>query len=113
MSARCLISSFNPYCIRRIQAIAPDIPTAHTYSRHRRVPLILRRGLAGVAIPTPYMKPRHSQVNRINSFAVRRILGSRILAWTVDDAAEATRLIHLGVRGIVSNHPSKIKAVLL
>jgi glycerophosphoryl diester phosphodiesterase len=113
MSDRCLISSFNPYCIRRIQTIAPDIPTAHTYSIHRRVPLILRRGLAGVAIPAPYMKPRYSQVNMVNSFVVRRILRSRILAWTVDDPTEATRLIHLGVQGIVSNHPGKIKAVLL
>jgi glycerophosphoryl diester phosphodiesterase len=113
MSDRCLISSFNPFCIRRIQAMAPDIPTAHTYARHRRVPLLLRRGQAGVVIPTPYMKPRFSQINRINSFAVRRILGSRVLAWTVDDPAEATRLIHLGIRGIISNHPGKIKAALL
>ena len=93
--------------------MAPDIPTAHTYARHRKVPLLLRRGQAGVAIPTPYMKPRFSQVNLVNSFVVRRILGSQILVWTVDDPAEATRLIHLGVRGITSNHPSKIKAVLL
>ena len=113
MGDRCLVSSFNPFCIRRIQAMAPDIPTAHTYARHRKVPLLLRRGQAGVAIPTPYMKPRFSQVNLVNSFVVRRILGSQILAWTVDDPAEATRLIHLGVRGITSNHPSKIKAVLL
>jgi hypothetical protein len=31
----------------------------------------------------------------------------------VDDPGEATRLIHLGVRGVISNHPSKIKAALL
>jgi glycerophosphoryl diester phosphodiesterase len=113
MSDRCLISSFNPFCIRRIQAMAPDIPTAHTYARYRRVPLLLRRGQAGVAIPTPYMKPRWSQVNLFSSFILRRMLRSRILTWTVDDPQEATRLIHLGVKGIISNHPSKIKAVLL
>jgi glycerophosphoryl diester phosphodiesterase len=113
MAGRCLISSFNPYCIRRIQAIAPEIPTAHIYAKHRDVPLLLRRGQAGVVIPTPYMKPRSSQVNPVSSFVLRRILHSRILAWTVDDAAEATRLLHLGVRGIISNHPSKIKAVVL
>ena len=113
MADRCLISSFNPYCIRRVQAIAPDIPTAHIYSKHHEVPLLLRRGQAGIAIPTPYMKPRSSQVNRISSFLLRRMLRSQILTWTVDDPGEATRLIHLGVRGIISNHPSKIKAVLL
>jgi glycerophosphoryl diester phosphodiesterase len=109
---RCLISSFNPYCIRRVQAIAPDIPTAHIYAKHRDVPPLLRRGQAGVVIPTPYMKPRSSQVNRLSSFVLRRMLSSRILTWTVDDPGEATRLIHLGVRGIISNHPSKIKAAL-
>ena len=113
MTGRCLISSFNPYCIRRMQAIAPEIPTAHIYARHRDVPLLLRRGQAGVFVPTPYMKPRSSQVNPVSSFALRRILRSRILAWTVDDPAEATRLLHLGVRGIISNHPSKIKAAVL
>ena len=113
MTGRCLISSFNPYCIRRMQAIAPEIPTAHIYARHRDVPLILRRGQAGLFVPAPYMKPRSSQINPVSSFALRRILRSRILAWTVDDPAEATRVLHLGVRGIISNHPSKIKAVLL
>ena len=113
MVDRCLISSFNPYCVRRIQAIAPQIPTAHIYAKHRDVPLLLRRGQAGVAIPTPYIKPRSSQVSRFSSFILRRMLRSRILTWTVDDPGEATRLIHLGVRGIISNHPSKIKAVLL
>jgi glycerophosphoryl diester phosphodiesterase len=113
LADRCLISSFNPFCIRRVQAIAPEIPTAHIYARHTEVPLLLRRGQAGLVFPAPYMKPRSSQVNRISSFVLRRILHSRILAWTVDEPGDATRLIHLGVRGIISNHPSKIKAVLL
>jgi glycerophosphoryl diester phosphodiesterase len=93
--------------------MAPEIPTAHIYARHPEVPLLLRRGQAGLVFPAPYLKPRSSQINRISSFVWRRILGSRILAWTVDDPQEATRLIHLGVRGIISNHPSKIKAVLV
>jgi hypothetical protein len=59
------------------------------------------------------MKPRSIQVNLFNSLLLRRILRTRILAWTVDDPGEATRLIHLGVCGIISNHPSKIKAVVL
>lgn len=112
MSGRCLVSSFNPFCIRRVQAMAPEIPTAHTYARHRKVPLVLRRGQAGAVIRTPYMKPRYNQVNRVSSFVLRRVLGATIFAWTVDDPREAARLIHLGVRGIISNHPGKIKAVL-
>jgi glycerophosphoryl diester phosphodiesterase len=109
---RCLISSFNPYCIRTTQKLAPDIPTAHIYSRHSNVPLLLRHGAARIAIPTAFMKPRSKQVNLISSFLIRRVFNSRILAWTVDEPEEATHLVHLGVRGLISNHPGRIKAVL-
>lgn len=112
LSERCLISSFNPYCVRRIQTLAPELPTAHIYARHRGVPLLLRRGLAGLVIPTPFMKPRCTQIGAASALLLRRIYHSRILAWTVDDTAEATRLLHLGVHGLISNHPGKIKAAL-
>ena len=109
---RCLISSFNPYCIRKTRQLVPDIPTAHIYSRHSSIPLLLRHGEAGIAIPTPFMKPWSNQVNLFSSFFIRRVLKSQILTWTVDDPEEATRLVHLGVRGLISNHPGKIKAVV-
>ncbi len=109
---RCLISSFNPYCIRRAQKIAPDIPTAHIYSRHSSIPFLLRHGEARIAIPTPFMKPWSNQVSLFSSFLIRRVLKSQILTWTVDEPEEATHLIHLGVRGLISNHPGKIKSVL-
>jgi glycerophosphoryl diester phosphodiesterase len=109
---RCLISSFNPYCIRTTQRLAPDIPTAHIYSKHSSIPLLLRHGEARLAVPTPFMKPRSNQVNLISSFLIRRVFKSEILTWTVDDPQEATHLVHLGVRGLISNHPGKIKAVL-
>ncbi|UCF97434.1 MAG: glycerophosphodiester phosphodiesterase [Spirochaetaceae bacterium] len=113
LTDRCLISSFNPYCIRRVQEYAPEIPTAHIYAIHRGIPVLLRRGQAGFVIPTPFTKPRSDQVNLVSAFLQRRVLRSQILTWTVDDPEEATRLVHLGVRGIISNHPSRIKAVLL
>jgi glycerophosphoryl diester phosphodiesterase len=113
LTDRCLISSFNPYCIKRCQGLAPEIPTAHIYANHRNVPLLLRWGLAGVVFPAPFTKPRSNQVNLASSFFIRRLIDAQILTWTVDKPEEATRLLHLGVRGIISNHPSKVKAVLL
>lgn len=109
----CLISSFNPYCIRTTRRLNRDIPTAHIYSKHSSIPFVLRHGEAGIAVPTPFMKPRSNQVNLISSFLIRRVLNSGILTWTVDDPQEAAHLVHIGVRGLISNHPGKIKAVLL
>jgi glycerophosphoryl diester phosphodiesterase len=109
---RCLVSSFNPYCIRRIQALAPQMPTAHIYSSHREVPLLLRRGQAGLFLPAPFMKPQSKQLTRLGSFILRRVLGRQIITWTVDEPAEAARLIELGVRGFVSNDPDLIKPVM-
>ena len=109
---RCLISSFNPFCIRTTQDHAPDIPTAHIYSRQSNTPLLLRHGMGRLIIPTPFVKPQSAQVHLFSSFLARRVLNSQILTWTVDKPEEAARLVHLGVRGIISNHPGKIKAAL-
>ena len=109
---RCLVSSFNPYCIRRTQVLAPEMPTAHIYSTHREVPMLLRRGQAGLFIPTPFMKPQSTQLTSLSSFVLRRVLRRQIITWTVDDPGEAARLVDLGVRGIVSNDPGRIKPLL-
>jgi glycerophosphoryl diester phosphodiesterase len=36
----------------------------------------------------------------------------KVIAWTVDDIAEAKRLKELGVEGITTNKPAEIKSAL-
>lgn len=105
---RCLISSFNPFCIRRVHTLDPGQPTAHIYADHPEVPRLLRRGQARWAVPTPFIKPRHDQLGKASAALYRRVLPSQVLAWTVDEPAEARRLLALGVRGIISNQPGLI-----
>lgn len=40
-----------------------------------------------------------------------RKLGIAVHVWTIDDAAELTRLIRLGVNGIVTDCPTRLKAI--
>jgi glycerophosphoryl diester phosphodiesterase len=109
---RCLISSFNPFCIARVKKLAPRLPVAHIYARSPGLPLLLRHGEARWLWPTPFVKPQARQVQPASRLLYHRLLRSQILAWTVDEPAEAMRLVRLGVRGIISNHPGRILSVL-
>jgi glycerophosphoryl diester phosphodiesterase len=108
LEGRCLLSSFNPYCILRVRRLAPELPTAHIWSDSPELPALLRRGAAAVLRPGPLAKPEAKRIRAWNT-ALFRLLGSRLLAWTVDDPQEARRLLELGVRGLISNDPGRLR----
>jgi glycerophosphoryl diester phosphodiesterase len=107
---RCLLSSFNPYCILRARRLAPELPTAHIWADTPELHPLLRRGAAAVLLPGPLAKPQGRRIRAWNA-ALFRLLGSRLLAWTVDDPQEARRLLDLGVRGLISNDPGRLKGL--
>jgi len=107
LQERCLLSSFNPYCVLRARRLAPELPTAHIWSGSRELPFLLRHGAAAVLQPGAFAKPEGRRLRRWNA-ALFRLLGSRLLAWTVDDPAEARRLLGLGVRGLIANDPGRL-----
>ncbi len=109
---RCLLSSFNPYCIRTVRRLAPELPTAHIYARHPSLPVVLRRGWVRLVIPTPLVKPHSPQIRPLSAFLYKYLLKSKVVAWTVDDLDEARRLVRLGVGGIISNDPGRIKTLI-
>jgi glycerophosphoryl diester phosphodiesterase len=109
LQQRCLLSSFNPFCLLRARRLAPELPTAHIWTDTPDLPFLLRHGAAAVFLPGPLAKPQARRIRAWNA-ALFRLLGSRLLAWTVDDLEEARRLLALGVRGLISNDPGKLKA---
>ena len=55
--------------------------------------------------------PSHTLVDEsMMKWARRR--GLRVNVWTVDDPAEARRLVALGVHGIITNRPGALRAAL-
>ncbi len=104
---RCLLSSFNPCCLLRARRLAPEMPMAHIWSNTPELPRLLRFGVAALFLPGPLAKPQGRSIRAWNA-ALFRLVGSSLLAWTVDDPREARRLLHLGVRGLISNDPGRL-----
>jgi glycerophosphoryl diester phosphodiesterase len=46
------------------------------------------------------------------TLAAARAIGVEMFVWTVDDPAEMKRLLELGVDGIITNHPARLRALL-
>jgi glycerophosphoryl diester phosphodiesterase len=109
---RCLISSFNPASIRAVQRLEPGLPTAHIYSRSRRLPFILRHGEAAFLTRAQFIKPDYRLIRPWKLRTFRRLAGCETIAWSVDDPSAAARLLAMGVRGIVSRDPGSIRAAL-
>lgn len=102
-----LLSSFNPFALRRVKKLAPHIPTGLLYTPS----MPLRRGWPAWVAPLEALHPEHTIVNmRTIAWAHRR--GYRVYTWTVDDRAEMQRLIALGVDGIITNVPDVLRQTL-
>ena len=97
-----LISSFSPFTLRAAQRhMPPGVPLALLRERRATRP-------AHALLRAAADHPHHSLVDAaLMAWARRR--GRRVNAWTVDDPAEARRLIGLGVHGIITNRPGQIK----
>lgn len=106
---RVLISSFNPLALRRVQKIAPHIPTALLSSA--RSPLLLP--FARLISPEPFraLHPHHTLTDERYIRRARR-RDYRIHVWTVDDPTEMCRLIAWGVDGIITNVPDVLCGLL-
>jgi glycerophosphoryl diester phosphodiesterase len=105
----CLVSSFNPFCVRHFEKLGGGIPTALIYSRNGEMWPIFRHGQGRLLCRSPIIKPHHLQVRSVSSFLHRRLFRTPIYAWTVDEPEEVDRLLALGVSGIYANDPGRIK----
>jgi glycerophosphoryl diester phosphodiesterase len=109
LSSSVLLSSFNPFSLRRAKRIAPHIPVGLLYAP--ALPLPLRRAWLAFLAPHEARHPAHTMVDAPYIAWARRH-GYRVNAWTVDDPDEMRRLIGLGVDGIITDVPDVLRRVL-
>jgi glycerophosphoryl diester phosphodiesterase len=99
---RVLISSFNPFALRRMRAIAPDIPMGYLYAPDN--PIYLRKGWLMVGVRHQAKHPQHSLIDS-EFMAWAKEHRYRVNTWTVDDPALMRSLRDRGVDGIFTNRP--------
>ncbi|HEY76792.1 MAG TPA: glycerophosphodiester phosphodiesterase [Thermoflexia bacterium] len=111
LADRVLLSSFDPFILRRARRLAPQIPLGFLYetaplSRLARLLARAMPGLRTAAIHPHWRLIRPSTVQRAHN------RGRRVIAWTVDTPDAMRHLIGWGVDGIITNYPDQLREVL-
>lgn len=131
MSDRVVLQSFDWRSLIYAQQIAPEIPTSYLSVEQRwlnniesgragtspwtadldiddfqgSLPQMIAK--AGGAIWSPY----HKEVDA-RKIAEAHDLGLKVIVWTVNDTQRAAELIEMGVDGIISDYPDRIRQLM-
>jgi glycerophosphoryl diester phosphodiesterase len=106
---RVIISSFNPFCLRRTRRLAPELPIG--YLTDADLGLVLRKGWLLLGVKREAIHPNYTIVDE-KFMAWARERNWRVNAWTVDEANDMKQLLALGVDAIITDRPDVLRAVL-
>jgi len=106
---QAIVSSFNPFALRRVKRLNPRINTGLLY--YFDLPANPFRTLLLLLTDPDALHPeKHLVTQEYMTWAKER--GYRVNVWTADEPAEMERLIALGVDGIITNRPDMLRKVL-
>jgi len=103
-----IVSSFNPFAIKRFKALCPTVPTAIIYCIDKGVPWYLRHGEGRWIAGADVLKPKYTQATSAGLAWSRLVGGRAMIPWTIDDPAEAARVLAIGCAGVISNMPHRL-----
>ena len=102
-----VVSSFNPIALYAFKRAAPRFATAIIWDDSAELPFYLRRGQGRWIARCDYLKPNAGEV-QLRTSAVSPRAGRPCVAWTVDDAGTAARLLEAGCEGLITNRPQDL-----
>lgn len=109
LGSSVILSSFNPFSIRRARIANPDLKTALLFSDDQ--PIHLRRAWGLRFVKVDAVHPRFPLVGdkwmkraRANNWIVN--------TWTVDKASKARKLFEMGVSVAITNYPRRMREEL-
>lgn len=130
-SKRVSIQSFDWRSLKEVQRLAPDIPTVYLTAQQSWLDNV-ERGRDG---PSPWLadldiddydgdisaaikdaggliwSPFHKEVDRVQ-IARAHALGLKVKVWTVNDKTRMAELIDMGVDGIITDYPDRLRALM-
>jgi glycerophosphoryl diester phosphodiesterase len=100
---RVLVSSFNPFALRRMKHVESRVPCGLLYAPD--LPIFLRE--AWLAPLIPHLDARHPHHSQVNQTFVDEChaQGQRVIAWTVNDTTTIKAMTAAGVDGIIGDDP--------
>jgi glycerophosphoryl diester phosphodiesterase len=103
---RAVVISFDHGAVKRVKGLAPRAATGLLF--HSPLPDLAARVKAARASA---IFPRRTLVNRKLLRAAKR-LNLFVGTWTVNEPAEMKKMVRLGVGGIASNYPGRLRLLL-
>jgi len=100
----CLITSFDWKVADQIKEIAPDLKVGYIFGRKEFSPEVF-------AGQVDLLSAHYSLVNA-NFLARARAAGKKVHVWTVNYKWLMRRLLKLGVDGIITNYPDRLREVM-
>jgi len=109
MAEQVVISSFNPFALRRAKGAGPEIECALLLDAD--LPAWMRWDLTRRFSKADGLHPATRMVDP-GYLARARKMGLPVRVWTVNEEADIRRLIDLGVDAIITDVPDKLAALL-
>jgi len=107
MAERCTIQSFDWRTLKVVEREAPDIPTVYLTGRRHGASQPKAVHDAGGRI----WSPDYEQVESTDIVEARR-LDLKVIPWVVDEPAFIERFLDLGVDGLITDYPERVRAEL-
>jgi glycerophosphoryl diester phosphodiesterase len=102
---RCTLQSFDWRAVKAVEREAPEVATAYLTEREASDP-----GKVGAAGGRTW-SPDFRALDAASAAAARR-LGLRLIPWTVNEPDDIARMLRLGVDGLISDYPDRVRDAL-
>ena len=109
IAEQVLFSSFNPWSVRKLSQLAPQIPRAILYDPS--MPIFLRRVWLAPLVPHQF---RHPEKNMVDETYVQKLAEQKLRTnvWTVNNPDDIARMVRCGVNGIIGDSPQTMRQKL-